>query len=88
MARKIKLTLVSSKTPQSERDRRGLKDKEQTGVMVLGPSVGHSFTFWRDNGYRFYSSNVESIDYIDSKTLNINTRNSVYRLDLGEEVAE
>ena len=84
--RKIKLEKISSSTPDAEREERGVGKKAHTGVMVLGPSIGRSFTFYRDDAEYMHTSTVKTIEYVAADKLILHTLNSVYELTIGEEL--
>lgn len=91
MARRISFELVTSKTAQSTREENGITRDKYEGLMVLGPRVGHSFTFYFDrNGggsydTEFHTSEIKSMSFEDG-FLFLNTRNSIYKLWIKEEV--
>ncbi len=83
--REITVELISSKTDQETRDKNGVGDTKWTGTMILGPTVGQSFTFFHKNGARQWTSTVKNIRYITPKKIRIGTRNSVYYITLGRK---
>ncbi len=84
--RKINVELVYSNTPTGERAYNLKSDKNKwAGVMTLGPTPGKRFCFLRDDGESMCTSTVQNIRYLNSKTLQIMTRNSTYKIKLGEE---
>jgi hypothetical protein len=85
MAHKIVLEKISSETPEHIRESRNVGGTTHKGTMFFGPSVGKSFCFYRDDGAYFNTSEVKEIQY-EGKVLTLKTRNSVYKLTIGEEV--
>jgi hypothetical protein len=86
MANKVKLTLIKSNTDKVSRNFNLKSAKDSwNGVMFYGPSIGKSFSFFRDDDEYMHTSTVQNIQYVDLNTYEITTRNSVYRLDVGEK---
>jgi hypothetical protein len=54
--------------------------------MMLGPSVGKSFCFWRDDMEYMHTSTIKEIRYLAPAELELTTRNSVYKLEIGAEL--
>ena len=82
--REVTLTLLESKTDEETRKSRGVHEPVYTGRMVLGPTVGKSFHFYRDDYQEMFTSTVKNIEYKASDELVLTTRNSVYSLKLGK----
>ena len=84
--RKIVLKRLSSQTGHSEQNKRGVSKEVYTGVMFFGPSVGRSFTFYRDDAEYMHTSVVRHVEYVASDKVLVHTRNSVYELTIGKEL--
>ena len=84
--RKIELKLVTSNTSEEIRKKCGVTGPIQKGVMVLGPSIGKSFTFYRDDGANFHTSEVKHLEFVDNTNIKMKTKNSEYILTIGEEI--
>lgn len=89
MAHKIILEKVSSDTSEEVRVARGVGGNLHIGTMFFGPVVGKSFSFFKDTGHisdgYMHTSEVKEIRY-NGNILTLKTRNSTYKLTIGEEV--
>lgn len=86
MSRRITMTLLKSKTDPETRSKNGVAGPVYKGIMLLGPSVGESFNFYRDDGYQMWTSPVERITFESNDMIHIKTKNSVYNLEIGPEI--
>ena len=85
--RKCTLTLIKSDTPKASRAFNLKSDEDSwTGKMMLGPSVGKSFCFWRDDMGYMHTSTIKEIRYLAPAELELTTRNSIYKLEIGAEL--
>ncbi len=82
--RECTLELLETKTPLDARRDLDVGEKIYTGKMVLGPSVGTRFHFYRDDAQEMYTSTVKNVRYIKDDELEITTRNSRYSLKIGK----
>lgn len=85
MARRIIFELVSTKTLKEDRENRNVGLKTYTGTMFFGPTPGKSFSFFRDDAEYVHTSTVKNIEYVDANTLLVSTKNSEYKLIIGED---
>ncbi len=87
MAKRITFELVKSTTDATSRAYNLKSDKTKwEGTMFFGPTPGQSFSFFRDDQEYMHTSTVQNVQYIDDNTLVLTTRNSEYKLSIGEEV--
>ncbi len=84
--RKVVLTLISSGTSEEVRQSRLVGGTTYAGLMALGPSVGKSFCFYRDDKAYMHTSAVKNIEYKSADELILTTQNSTYSLKIGEAV--
>ena len=86
--RKVKLKKISSIHTDEERSKRHVGEKIYTGKMMIGPSVGKSFCFYRDDGEYMHTSTIKNIEFRSAKELVLTTLNSVYSLEIGDSFDE
>ncbi len=86
--REVTLELLSTTTSERERQRMLVGEKIYTGKMLLGPSIGKSFCFYRDDGEYMHTSEVLDIQVASSDELLLTTRNSTYKLKIGKSLNE
>ncbi len=86
--RKVTLELLSTKTNSRTRFWNCVGEKTYTGKMMLGPSIGKSFCYYRDDGAYSHTSTVKNIEYVSSNELKLTTLNSIYKLTIGESFNE
>ncbi len=84
MANRVKLTCLSSSTDKVSRNFNLRSDKDSwEGLMFFGPSVGKSFSFFRDDEEYMHTSMITEVHYLDNNMVSFHTLNSVYTLEIG-----
>ncbi len=58
--------------------------KSYTGSFLVGPTINTSFKLYRDDGLIMYTSAVKTIMLQEPKEVKFRTRNSTYKLTIGE----
>ena len=85
MANRVVLKQISSETDDVTRAFNLKSDKKEwAGLMFYGPSVGKSFSFFRDDEEYMHTSTIKDIQYVSGNELKFTTRNSEYLLTIGE----